>query len=255
MHLHTDKRSAIEVAWYVTAPAIKPEDPHRRERASSHTLSSDLHSIRHPKLIPWVLAVVFISLLSACFIASCLVTHHYFSRWMQRARTVKFSDYHTRLTCTREEPEPGAAGVTWNCCPVSWVAFQSNCYFPLNDNQTWSESERNCSGMGSHLVTINTEAEQNFLTGLLDKQFPYFLGLTDENSEGLWQWVDQTPFNSHMRFWHEGEPNNFMEEDCVVLINVQDKWAWNDFPCHSRASRICKLPGATFGWKPTKQLL
>lgn len=51
-------------------------------------------------------------------------------------------------------------GVTWNCCPVSWVAFQSNCYFPLNDNQTWSESERNCSGMGSHLVTINTEAEQ-----------------------------------------------------------------------------------------------
>ncbi|KAL6032335.1 hypothetical protein STEG23_026291, partial [Scotinomys teguina] len=170
-------------------------------------------------------------------------------------------------------------GGTWNCCPISWTAFQSNCYFPLTDNQTWSESERNCSGMGGHLVTINTKEEQkradvqemtarqdkairqggsphtnagqepeilsfiscvllNFVTGLLDKQFPYFLGLTDENVEGLWQWVDQTPFNPRMGFWHKGEPNNFMKEDCVVLINVKDKWAWNDFPCHFEASRI-----------------
>lgn len=51
-------------------------------------------------------------------------------------------------------------GDTWNCCPAGWIAFQSNCYFPLNDNQTWHESEGNCSGMGSHLATINTEAEQ-----------------------------------------------------------------------------------------------
>ncbi|KAH0521238.1 C-type lectin domain family 4 member D [Microtus ochrogaster] len=129
-------------------------------------------------------------------------------------------------------------GDTWNCCPASWIAFQSNCYLPLNDNQTWHESERNCSGMGGHLATINTEAEQNFVTQLLDSRFPYFLGLTDENTEGLWQWVDQTPFNPHMAFWHEGEPNDFKEEDCIVLINVQDKWTWNNFPCHFQANSI-----------------
>ncbi|XP_005365391.1 C-type lectin domain family 4 member D [Microtus ochrogaster] len=210
---------------------------------------------RHPQLIPWVLSVVFITLLSACFIANCLVTHRYFSRWKRRGGTVIFSDYQTTLTCARAELESRATGDTWNCCPASWIAFQSNCYLPLNDNQTWHESESNCSGMGGHLATINTEAEQNFVTQLLDSRFPYFLGLTDENTEGLWQWVDQTPFNPYMAFWHEGEPNDFKKEDCIVLINVQDKWAWNNFPCHFQANSICKLPRATFSWKPTKRSL
>ncbi|XP_021080373.1 C-type lectin domain family 4 member D isoform X2 [Mesocricetus auratus] len=173
---------------------------------------------RHPKLIPWVFAAVFISLLSACFIASCLEG-------------------------------------TWNCCPAGWIAFQSNCYFALNDNQTWHESERNCSGMGSHLATINAEAEQNFVTQLLDRQFSYFLGLNNQHMDGLWQWVDQTPFNPRMVFWHTGEPNDFKKEDCVVLVNAKDKWAWNDFPCHFGARSICKLPGEAFSWKPTKMSL
>lgn len=184
---------------------------------------------QQPQRIPWVCAVVSISFLSACFISTCLVTH-YFLHW-KRGSTLKFSDYHTRLTCILEEPQPGATGGTWTCCPVSWRAFQSNCYFPLNDNQTWHESERNCSGMSSHLVTINTEAEQE---------------------EGQWQWVDKTPFNPNMVFWKVGEPNDYMEEDCVVLVYDQDKWVWNDFPCHFEMGRICKLPGATFDWNPSK---
>ncbi|XP_032763279.1 C-type lectin domain family 4 member D isoform X2 [Rattus rattus] len=204
---------------------------------------------QHPQRIPWVCAVVSISFLSACFISTCFVTH-YFLLW-KRGSALKFSDYHTRLTCILEEPQPGATG-TWTCCPVSWRAFQSNCYFPLNDNQTWHESERNCSGMSSHLVTINTEAEQNFVTQLLDEQSSYFLGLSDEKVEGQWEWVDKTPFNPNMVFWKVGEPNDYTEEDCVVLVYDQDKWVWNDFPCHFEMGRICKLPGATFDWNPSK---
>uniref|UniRef100_A0A8C6QHR0 C-type lectin domain family 4, member d n=1 Tax=Nannospalax galili TaxID=1026970 RepID=A0A8C6QHR0_NANGA len=203
---------------------------------------------RHPKLIPWAFAAVSILLLGACFIASCLVTYRIL-HFKKRMEVAKVSDYHTELTCIREEPELGGG---WNCCPVSWKAFQSNCYFPLNNNQTWDESERNCSSMGAHLATITTEAEQNFVTQFLDRRFSYFLGLTDKKMEGQWYWVDQMPFNPHMTFWHDDEPNNFLEEDCVILVNNQDKWAWNDFPCHFEASRICKSPGVTFSWKPRK---
>ncbi|XP_048643791.1 C-type lectin domain family 4 member D isoform X7 [Marmota marmota marmota] len=163
---------------------------------------------RHSQLVTWVFAIVCIFLLSACFIANCFDT--------------------------------------WNCCPIGWKGFQSNCYIPFNDNKTWAESERNCSEMGAHLATISTEAEQNFMTKFLDRRFSYFLGLTDEDMEGQWHWVDQTPFNPHMAFWHENEPNNFQEEDCVVIVNDQDKWAWNDFPCNFETSRICKIPGTGF---------
>ncbi|XP_048643790.1 C-type lectin domain family 4 member D isoform X6 [Marmota marmota marmota] len=77
---------------------------------------------RHSQLVTWVFAIVCIFLLSACFIANCFDT--------------------------------------WNCCPIGWKGFQSNCYIPFNDNKTWAESERNCSEMGAHLATISTEAEQ-----------------------------------------------------------------------------------------------
>ncbi|XP_020036898.1 C-type lectin domain family 4 member D isoform X4 [Castor canadensis] len=155
---------------------------------------------QYSQFIPWALATVCISLLSACFIASCLVTHHNFIRCKGRMEIFKFPEHHRKLTCIREEPELRRTGGTWNCCPVDWRAFQSNCYFSLNDNKTWAESQRNCSGMGAHLVTINTEAEQNFTTKFLDRRFSYFLGLTYEKIEGQWQWVDQTPLDPHMAF-------------------------------------------------------
>ncbi|XP_034501666.1 C-type lectin domain family 4 member D isoform X5 [Ailuropoda melanoleuca] len=162
----------------------------------------------HSQLIPWAIAVFLISLLSACFIANCL-------------------------------------GSTWNCCPFGWRAFQSNCYFPLNDNKTWGESERSCTNMGAHLAIISTEAELNFIIRFLDRRFSYFLGHIDENHEGRWSLVDKTPFNPHNLLRREGEPNN-QEENCVVLVNVQDKWARNDFPCNFETKGICKLPGTAF---------
>ncbi|XP_023404840.1 C-type lectin domain family 4 member D [Loxodonta africana] len=196
---------------------------------------------RHPKLIPWTIAVVFISLLSACFITSCLVTHRNFLRCERGTRGLK---YHSKLTCNKENSK--LKGSTWNCCPVDWRAFQSNCYIILNDKKTWDESVKNCTGMGANLVTISTEAEQNFIIQSLDTQFSYFLGLTNQNTEGQWQWVDRTPFNPHLVFWHKGEPRNHQEEHCVVIVQEKDKWGWNGFPCQFQTSRICKKPGRVF---------
>lgn len=202
------------------------------------------------QLIPWAIAFFFISVLSACFIASCLVTHHNFLHCKRNTGLFKLSEHHMKLTCIREKSElkgtDSRERSTWNCCPVGWRAFQSNCYFPLNDNKTWADSEKNCTGMGAHLATISTEAEQNFITQFLERQYSYFLGLTRENPKGRWQWIDKTPFNPDMIFWHKDESNNHKKGNCFVLVNDQNKWAWNDFPCDFEASRICKIPGTAF---------
>ena len=46
------------------------------------------------------------------------------------------------------------------CCPEGWRRFQESCYYFSADQMPWDESQQNCSGMGSHLVVINTKAEQ-----------------------------------------------------------------------------------------------
>nr|XP_008541007.1 PREDICTED: C-type lectin domain family 4 member D isoform X4 [Equus przewalskii]XP_023498851.1 C-type lectin domain family 4 member D isoform X3 [Equus caballus] len=176
---------------------------------------STLEGVCHSQWIPWVIAIVFIPVLSVCFITSCLVTHRNFVHCKRSMRVFQLPEHPKKLTCIREKSELKES--TWNCCAVGWRSFQSNRCFPLNDNKTWAESDRNCTGMGAHLATISTEAEQNFILQFLDRRFPYFLGLTNENPEGQWHWVDKTPFNPHIVFWHEGEPNNYQKENCVVL--------------------------------------
>uniref|UniRef100_A0A8C3W664 C-type lectin domain family 4 member D n=1 Tax=Catagonus wagneri TaxID=51154 RepID=A0A8C3W664_9CETA len=168
----------------------------------------------HSQLIPWAIVIFFMSLLSACFIASCVVTHHNFLCCKRGTRVFGPQEHHPRLTCIREKAELKAG--TRNCCPEGWRPFQSNCYFPFHDKKTWAQSERNCTGLGAHLATISTEDEQNFITQLLDKQFSYFLGLTNENHEGQWRWVNKIPFNPQTVFWHEGEPSKLWVCFCDV---------------------------------------
>uniref|UniRef100_A0A672V4T0 C-type lectin domain-containing protein n=1 Tax=Strigops habroptila TaxID=2489341 RepID=A0A672V4T0_STRHB len=48
----------------------------------------------------------------------------------------------------------------WSCCPKGWKRFQGSCYYLSDDVMSWAASEQNCTGMGSHLVVINSKAEQ-----------------------------------------------------------------------------------------------
>uniref|UniRef100_A0A8C3FRX8 Uncharacterized protein n=2 Tax=Chrysemys picta bellii TaxID=8478 RepID=A0A8C3FRX8_CHRPI len=110
---------------------------------------------------PWVIAVISILVLSACFISSILVTW----RWDTRTRHEEqdklswLRRYPKEKTCVSE----AGKGQVWTCCPRGWELFQASCYYFSNDIMTWDDSERNCTGMDSHLVVINTGAEQDFI--------------------------------------------------------------------------------------------
>ncbi|KAF1478841.1 C-type lectin domain family 4 member D, partial [Eudyptula minor novaehollandiae] len=101
----------------------------------------------------------------------------------------------------------------WTCCPKGWKRFQKSCYYTSDDKMPWAESVQNCTGMGSHLVVINTKAEQlqQSRTGT-----NYYIGLRAQ-VVGRWQWVDQTPYNETAAFWRTGEPSNVAVEKCVVI--------------------------------------
>ncbi|XP_068022170.1 C-type lectin domain family 6 member A-like [Melanerpes formicivorus] len=89
----------------------------------------------------------------------------------------------------------------WTCCPDGWRPFQEKCYYLSSDKMSWAESEQNCTGMGAHLVVINSKAEQEFLSSVAkgistkDYEAKYYIGLTAyENSQ--WLRVDQTPYKA-----------------------------------------------------------
>ncbi|NXI70099.1 CLC4D protein, partial [Anseranas semipalmata] len=100
----------------------------------------------------------------------------------------------------------------WMCCPKGWRRFQESCYYISADKMSWGESEQNCSGMGSHLVVFNTEAEQIKYV----QEANFYIGLSAEEV-GQWHWVDRTPYNVTAAFWRSGEPSNVRNEMCVVI--------------------------------------
>ncbi|XP_015362039.1 C-type lectin domain family 4 member A-like [Marmota marmota marmota] len=129
----------------------------------------------------------------------------------------------------------------WSCCPKNWKSFSSCCYFFSTDAKSWKESQENCSRMEAHLVVINSKDEQDFLTQNMDKK-AYFVGPSDPDGQGQWQWVDQTPYNQSATFWHPGEPSH-SEEHCVVINHRPTSlpWGWNDVPCKHSHRSVCEM--------------
>ncbi|NXL68127.1 CLC4E protein, partial [Chordeiles acutipennis] len=130
----------------------------------------------------------------------------------------------------------------WTCCPKGWKRFQESCYYLSSDIMSGAESEQNCTGMGSHLVVINSRDEQEFLSKEL-QQSPegenYYIGLRAEEV-GQWHWVDQTPFNETAAFWRENEPSNRNDQQCVVIHVSRNQLSnWNDVKCEA-LHRICE---------------
>ncbi|XP_027626897.1 C-type lectin domain family 4 member A [Tupaia chinensis] len=151
---------------------------------------------------------------------------------------------HTKLECmekklTKEDTPPDRV---WSCCPKNWKSFGSNCYFVSTESKSWGESEKNCSGMGAHLLGINSKAEQEFIIKILNPDFSYYVGLSDPEGQRHWQWVDQTPYNSSISFWHPNEPNN-PDEQCVTVNfrSADQQWGWNDVHCDHPERSVCKM--------------
>nr|XP_057156504.1 C-type lectin domain family 4 member M [Pan paniscus] len=129
-------------------------------------------------------------------------------------------------------------------CPKDWTFFQGNCYFMSNSQRNWHNSVTACREVRAQLVVIKSAEEQNFLQLQTSRSNRFsWMGLSDLNQEGTWQWVDGSPLSpSFQRYWNSGEPNNSGNEDCAEFSGS----GWNDNRCDIDNYWICKKPAVCF---------
>ena len=112
--------------------------------------------------------------------------------------------------------------------PEEPTAFRDHYYqvFEVESSILWLEAKARCEAMGGHLVIINDAEENEFLTTIGTGNAYYHLGASDHETEGVWRWVDGTPFTYEN--WHANEPNNFGgDEDYLNALHLL--WPkWND---------------------------
>ncbi len=117
---------------------------------------------------------------------------------------------------------------------------QSAKYKLTSRASNWREAEAEAVAMGGHLVTINNRDEQALLVSLFlsgnNRTRAYWIGLTDQNSEGRFRWISGEPVT--YTNWNLGEPNNCCGGEDYGVMNWQIAHGrifgvlgdWNDAP-------------------------
>ena len=72
------------------------------------------------------------------------------------------------------------------------------------DKKTWAEAKATCEADGRILATIHS-AEENAAIRAIARDDSYFIGLSDQDEEGSWKWIDSSPVDYEN--WRSGEPN------------------------------------------------
>ena len=116
---------------------------------------------------------------------------------------------------------PSAGAGVWVVNPTNGHAYKSiSC-------KSWDDANSQAVAENAHLVAINDEAEQEWLSEIFGWQ-PYWIGLTDFIEEGEWTWTNGEPTTYTNWAPHEPMDDDKGEEDYVVMFGE-----WSDVSTES----------------------
>ena len=131
-----------------------------------------------------------------------------------RARTVV---PRPRAVVPRQAPKPPKS--VWIINPANGHAYKK---IQATD---WHDAQRKAVAEGAHLVSINDEDEQHWLQALF-KGHSFWIGLTDVEKEGTWQWDSGEPVTytnwATQPFIPDSLPDT--EKDYVVMTFRDGVW-------------------------------
>jgi len=78
-----------------------------------------------------------------------------------------------------------------NYSPIAIQNFNGHTYAVYDVGMTWKEAKAYAENLGGHLVTITSQAENDFVTNLIRNctKNLYWIGAESEQRWGYWKWV------------------------------------------------------------------
>ncbi|XP_059143615.1 pro-epidermal growth factor-like isoform X2 [Physella acuta] len=101
---------------------------------------------------------------------------------------------------------------------------------------TMREAQNICLANNGSLVTITSQDESDYIFSQYRAiNYHAWIGLTDEQQEGEWKWLDGAPYT--FTLWGYGEPGGGLSENCALLRYAD----WVDTSCFEQWSFICEM--------------
>ena len=93
----------------------------------------------------------------------------------------------------------------------------------------WEAAKSYCEAFGGYLATITSQDENNFVYfNLAKNENAYQLGATDSETEGIWRWVTDEPWD--FTNWSPGQPDNSMTYGGQDYLSFYSRhpYRWDD---------------------------
>ena len=102
-----------------------------------------------------------------------------------------------------------------------------------------------CLSSSAQLVKIDSSEENDFIkTTFLADDADYWIGLTDEETEGSWKWSGGSILEGFQK-WHQSQPTGNIWQNCGG-IRMGSFWPgnfdaeWHDRSCEELRGYICE---------------
>ncbi|MDD5923420.1 MAG: lectin-like protein [Clostridia bacterium] len=112
--------------------------------------------------------------------------------------------------------------------PLNSIIYADKKYEIYDIAMPWTEAKAKCEELGGHLVTITSQGEMDIVRILLKDgaRAAYWMGISDEASEGQWENITDEEFS--FTNWDDEEPNNFNGVENYGAIINKGEYCWND---------------------------
>jgi len=148
--------------------------------------------------------------------------------------------YDAYSICQKSDTIPA---IVWSECYGNW------CYYKTPSEMSWPEANMTCVGLGVELASVHSIEENMFLFNFCGYDSDCWIGLTDEQAEGYWEWTDGSNFDYEN--WGSGQPNNYWGQN-YVIFDPSKNGQWNDKGDSHQAHAICmKAASAPVTLRPT----
>jgi len=124
-------------------------------------------------------------------------------------------------------------------CQAS-LCYKDNCYFLGSEKLMWHDAKYYCLAKGGDLTSIHSREENYYVMFVCATNIGSFdqcwIGLTDENRERQWEWVDGSAYGYEN--WAKVQSYNKPTSDYVRMVNGG---LWSHVGPRSHHFPVCKI--------------
>eukprot|EP01084_Bolivina_argentea_P181980 314254_1 len=127
---------------------------------------------------------------------------------------------------------------------LQFLNVYSGKYILFDEGTTWLSARDQCNTRcGTHLASIHSQTDDNEAKSLCNPyggSYGCWLGGTDVTTEGVWLWIDNTPWN-YQGPWFGGHADNANGDQHCLRMDING--AWDDIKCNGVAHAfLCTKP-------------